>query len=88
MKEINVSESLYKIELSQYSILDFIRTEFPPFQELWVTATSFTGDQEEWFQNPIFKLNFQDIQKKVQDEYLKKTIQLIKKFEEKEPREE
>ena len=88
MKEINNSESLYKIEMSQYSNLDFIRAEFPPFFDLWQTSASFWSDQEEWQQASMFKLHFAEIQKKVQDEYLKKTIQLIKRFEEKEPREE
>lgn len=76
------------MDFSEYHNLNFIRDEFVPYNELWQVAFNFTNDKEEWFTQPLLKINYQDTEKKIKDIYLKKTRELIKRFQEREPPEE
>lgn len=68
------------MDFSEYHNLNFIRDEFVPYNELWTVVFEFTNDKDDWFTSPLLKINYSDIEKKIKDNYLKKTRDLIKRF--------
>ena len=85
IKSFNEREVLFKQPITDYQDLVQLEDEFKPYFELWDIASNFKLDSMDWEGGiPFLKLEYKKIENTLNQDYYKKTMQLIKKFEEKE----
>lgn len=80
VQNFNERERLFKLERSEYFVLDKLQREFAPYRELWDVAFQFTNDREAWDVHVLFKLSFTDVVRRV-DAHRRKIRELGRTFE-------
>lgn len=74
-------EKLFNIEMSDYSDLDTMNEGFEPYYKLWTAAIEFKHYEEEWLNGPLNKLNKEDIDQIVEEQF-KESYKMAKQFKE------
>jgi len=73
-------EQLFGIEVSDYSVVDVLLEDFEPYYKLWTAAIDFKQSQDEWLNGALSRLNAQEIEQFVEEQY-KESYKTIKVFE-------
>jgi dynein heavy chain len=73
-------EKLFNIEMSDYSELDTMNEAFEPYFKLWTAAIEFKHSEEEWLNGALSKLNKEDIDQIVEEQF-KESYKMFKQFE-------
>lgn len=69
---------MFKQPLSTYEQLDATESGFLPYFKIWNTAMKFDFEKQKTFNGPLLKTNFTQLEKLVNREFLKETIELNK----------
>lgn len=72
---------MFKQPQSTYEQLDAIETNFQPYYRMWATAIKFDLEKQKTVNGPLLKNNFAQLEKSINREYLKQTIELMKEFD-------
>lgn len=82
VRSFNEREVLFKQPISEYQELAALQNDFVPYNKIWELSMDFDVDQDDWMNNSLQKLNYETIEKKVNQNFYKETTKLIKKFDE------
>ncbi len=72
---------MFKQPISTYEQLDSTEAGFLPYFKIWNTAMKFDFEKQKTFNGPLLKNNFNQLQKLVNKQFLKQTIELTKEFD-------
>lgn len=73
-------EKLFNTQVSDYAELDEMMESFEPYYKLWTSAIGFKHSEEEWLNGSLSRLNAQEIDQVVEDQY-KESYKMFKQFE-------
>jgi len=73
-------EKLFNIEMSDYSELDAMNEGFEPYFKLWTAAIEFKHSEEEWLNGPLSRLNAQEIDTTVEEQF-RESYKMFKAFD-------
>lgn len=79
VESFNRSERLFKQPITEYEELEMLKKDFEPFNKLWDMALEFDYDKQNCLLGPFLKLNYSQIEKKVEN-YFRETLKLQKTF--------
>ena len=80
IKSFNEREVVFKQSLSEYDDLNQLLKDFEPYHKLWELAMEFEIDKQDYYLGAFLKLNYQNIEKKVMQYYVREINKLIKIF--------
>lgn len=69
---------MFKQPQSTYEQLDLIENNFLPYYKIWSTAMKFDYEKQNTFNGPLLKNNYAQLEKRINKESLKDSIELIK----------
>lgn len=72
---------MFKQAISTYEVLDAVESGFLPYFKIWNTAMKFDFEKQKTFNGPLLKNNFTQLEKLVNKEFLKETMELGKEFD-------
>ena len=72
---------MFKQAISTYQVLDGVESGFLPYFKIWNTAMKFDFEKQKTFNGPLLKNNFTQLEKLVNKEFLKETMELGKEFD-------
>lgn len=69
---------MFKQPTTTYESLDIIESTSLPYLKMWDTAINFYYAKQNAFSRPLLKNNYKELQKMVNKEFFKETVELIK----------
>ena len=80
VKNFNEREKLFKLERSEYFVLDRLKKDYEPYRQLWDVTYQFINDRVTWDLHVLFKLNYHDVVRRM-DAHKRKIKELGRTFE-------
>lgn len=78
VESFNQREEMFKQPQSTYEQLEYIESNSGPFVKMWETAIKFFYEKQKTFSGPLLKNNFAQLEKTINREFLKETMELTK----------